>query len=122
MENNLDRKIGLKVEKEKKIVKLMIIKYCKGHKHLGLPCKDCNQLIEYVEERTELCPFIETKTYCSNCKVHCYKPDMRAKIKVVMRYSGPRMIFSHPIITIDHVYQEAKHKLKIILNRNTVKG
>ena len=36
---------------------------------------------------------METKTFCSNCKVHCYKPEMRKKIRAVMRFSGPRMIF-----------------------------
>ena len=88
------------------------MRYCKGQKHPGRPCRDCSELIQYVEERVDLCPFMETKTYCSNCKVHCYNPSMRMKIKEVMRYSGPRMILSHPMIVIDHVYQGIKQKLK----------
>lgn len=112
MKNKIDKNIDIKIEKEKKIVKLMIMRYCKGQKHSGRPCGDCGELIQYVEDKLDLCPFMETKTYCSNCKVHCYKASMRMKIKEVMRYSGPRMIFSHPIITIDHVYQGLKQKLK----------
>ena len=114
MNNDLHGNTNIKMEKEKKIVKLMIMKYCKGHKHLNPPCKDCNELIEYVEERIELCPCMETKTYCSNCKIHCYNSEMREKIKEIMRYSGSRMIFSNPIITIDHVYQGLKHRLNKI--------
>ena len=112
MKNNSLNRINKKTEKEKKIVKLMIIKYCNGHKHLGTPCESCSEIIKYVEKRIDLCPFKETKTYCSNCKVHCYNSNMKVKIKKVMRYSGSRMIFSHPIIIIDHVYQQIKYKLK----------
>ena len=109
MNSNLERNNNMKIKQEKEIVKLMIMKYCKGHKHLNPPCKDCDELVKYMEERVELCPFMETKTYCSNCKVHCYRPDMREKIKIIMRYSGPRMIFSNPIIVIDHLYQGIRH-------------
>lgn len=112
MENILEKEIYRKREKEKKIVKLMILLYCKDHKHLESPCESFSELIEYVNMRIDTCPFTETKTYCSNCKVHCYKKDMRDKIKEVMRYAGPRIIFSHPMITIDHMYQGLKHKYK----------
>lgn len=109
----IDKDIDIKIQKEKNIVKLMIMKYCKGQKHSSIPCENCSGLIEYVEKKLDLCPFMETKTYCSNCKIHCYSPNMREHIKEIMRYSGPRMIFSNPIITIDHIYQGTKHKLKL---------
>ena len=51
-----------------------------------------------------------TKTFCSNCKVHCYKPEMREKIRTVMRYSGPRMIFHAPIPAIRHVIETVKER------------
>jgi len=35
--------------------------------------------------------------------VHCYAPEMREKIKEVMRYAGPRMLLSHPILAIAHL-------------------
>lgn len=117
MGNSLHQKIDIKIEKEKEIVKLMIMIYCKGHKHSGTPCRSCSDLIEYVDQRIERCPFMETKTYCNNCKIHCYESDMRTEIKKVMRYSGPRMIFSHPIMVIDHVYQGIKHKSKNKVNK-----
>lgn len=112
MENILRKEIDSKREKEKRVVKLMIEIYCKGHNHLHTPCEGCSELIEYVGKRIDNCPFMETKTYCNNCKVHCYKKDMKEKTKEVMKYSGPRMIFSHPIMVIDHMYQGVKHQHK----------
>jgi hypothetical protein len=37
---------------------------------------------------------------------------MREKIRVVMRYSGPRMMFSHPILAIKHVMDGKKEGRK----------
>ena len=70
------------------------------------------ELKEYVELRLDKCPFQENKTFCSNCKIHCYKPFYREKIKEVMRFSGPRMILYHPILAIKHVVESKKEKKK----------
>ena len=90
---------------EIKILEEMIALYCKkNHKPHGEKyCKECQELVEYGTSRVKLCPFMETKTFCSNCEVHCYRPQMREEIKKVMRFSGPRMLFSHPILTIWHL-------------------
>ena len=53
---------------------------------------------------------MENKTFCSNCKVHCYSPEMREEIKKVMRFSGPRMIAYHPVMAIRHVKETKKEK------------
>ena len=93
-----------KREKEKEIVSLMIQLYCrKIHgTHNGL-CPACEALNDYARERSDKCPFMENKTFCSNCKVHCYKPEMREEIRKVMRFSGPRMIFYHPFMAMRHM-------------------
>ena len=36
---------------------------------------------------------MEQKTFCANCKVHCYKPEMREQIRKVMRFSGTEDYF-----------------------------
>lgn len=107
--------LRLKREKEKAMVSEMIALYCrKKHKtKRGQLCTQCAELTEYARQRSEKCPFMENKTFCSNCKVHCYKPDMREKIRAVMRFSGPRMIFSHPITAISHVVETKKEKKRI---------
>ena len=35
--------------------------------------------------------------------MHCYKPDMRQKVRQVMRYAGPRMMLRHPILAVRHM-------------------
>ena len=100
--------------REKETVSQMISIYCKK-KHgtrQGL-CPDCAALEEYARLRSDKCPFMETKTFCSNCKIHCYKPDMREKIREVMRFSGPRMLFVHPIMAIRQVIESTKEKRRL---------
>lgn len=53
---------------------------------------------------------METKTFCSNCRVHCYRPDMRAEIREVMRFSGPRMMLHHPVMAVRHLLEMMKEK------------
>jgi hypothetical protein len=38
---------------------------------------------------------------------------MREKIREVMRFSGPRMLFHHPITAIRHVIESTKEKRKM---------
>jgi hypothetical protein len=108
-----------KWEREKRLIPVMIKKYCRGmhklkHKEQkikrGELCEECKALTEYALFRLEKCPFKVNKGFCSFCKVHCYKPEYREEIKKVMKYSGPRMIFSHPIFALSHVVQMIKFK------------
>lgn len=107
---------------EKKVVSQMITIYCKrNHRggeivrnESGL-CPECAQLEAYARMRSDKCPFMETKTFCSNCKVHCYKPEMREKIRQVMRFAGPRMLFVDPVNAIRHVVLSRKEKKSLRL-------
>lgn len=103
-----------KRQREKKMVSQMIALYCRKKHHVkdGL-CPECQKLDGYAQMRSDKCPFMETKTFCSNCKVHCYKPEMREKIRKVMRFSGPRMIFYHPIAAVRHVIESKREKRKL---------
>ena len=63
--------ISRKREQEKEMVTQMIQLYCRGNHHTGsLMCSECQKLAEYASMRSDKCPFMETKTFCSNCKVH----------------------------------------------------
>jgi hypothetical protein len=42
---------------------------------------------------------------------------MREKIREVMKFSGPRMIFHHPIMAIKHVIETKKEKQKLEENK-----
>ena len=103
-------KIDQKRENEKRILKVMIDIYQRKHPQERKMCED---LYMYACLRIDKCPFMETKTFCSNCKVHCYKPDMRDKIKAVMRYSGPRMILHHPVAAVRHLILTKREKRQL---------
>lgn len=102
--------IQKKREKEQRVVEEMIQLYCRKNHKTKEMCSDCQELANYAKMRSEKCPFMEHKTFCANCKVHCYKPDMREKIRTVMRYSGPRMILYHPILAMWHVITSKQEK------------
>ena len=100
---------------EVKLIPKMIEIYCHGNHHTKKHefCKECEELKEYSLFRLSKCPFKVNKKFCSFCKIHCYKPEMKLKIKEVMRYSGPRMIFHHPAAAIRHVILTKKEKKQI---------
>ena len=92
-----------RMNREASTIKAMIRIYC--HHHHGTKeklCRDCDQLLRYAFVRLKNCPFQEKKTTCGKCPIHCYKPEMRQKIKEVMRYVGPRMMLHHPIMGLMH--------------------
>ncbi len=97
-------KVEKKRKKEQQVVGLMIALYCrKNHGGKHSLCPSCQALADYAMLRSQNCPFMEQKTFCANCKVHCYKPAMREEIRSVMRFSGPRMLLYHPILAIWHL-------------------
>ena len=105
--------VETKREREKALVSQMIALYCKKN-HGGSPlCPQCAALDAYARMRSDKCPFMETKTFCSNCKVHCYQPEMREQIREVMRFSGPRMLLHRPIVAIRHMIETRKEKRRL---------
>lgn len=102
--------VKTKREREKETVSLMIRLYCRRKHHRKSLCPDCAALDAYARGRSDKCPFMETKTFCSNCRVHCYRGDYREKIRSVMRFSGPRMLFYHPVMAVRHVIESKKKK------------
>lgn len=94
--------INKKRQREIEIVTLMIHLYYDHNKEL----KDEHQeLLNYAVDRIKKCPMMESKSFCSQCRIHCYKKEMQEKIKKVMRYSGPRMMFYHPWLSIKHAFE-----------------
>ena len=84
----------------------MIRLYCKkkeGNKEL---CNDCKALEQYAYQRLSACKYSEHKTSCKKCPTHCYRKDMREKIRKVMRFSGPRMLLYHPFEAVRHMFEK----------------
>lgn len=91
---------------EKELLALMISIYEKDHH------QDLSKLKEYAFKRIDCCPRKEEKTFCSSCPIHCYQKIYREQIKEVMKYSGKRMLFKQPIITIKHLINTIKYAIK----------
>ena len=105
--------VKTKRQREKETVSLMIALYCRKHHGSKKLCPDCAALDAYARLRSDKCPFMETKTFCSNCRVHCYKADMREKIRAVMRFSGPRMLLYHPVMAVRHGIETRREKKRL---------
>ncbi|MDO5570459.1 MAG: nitrous oxide-stimulated promoter family protein [Bacteroidales bacterium] len=97
-----------KIQREKETVEEMIHIYCKWSKGDEALCPACTELLEYAKERLDRCPFGNNKSSCRKCPIHCYSPQMKQRIKEVMKVAGPRMLFVHPIMAIRHLIDEAK--------------
>lgn len=96
-----------RIEQEKKVVGMMVRIYCRRHHGTtaGL-CEECAGLLDYARKRLENCPKGNRKSSCRKCEIHCYSRENRARIREVMRYVGPRMLFIHPIAALRHLISE----------------
>jgi hypothetical protein len=103
-------KQGRGLDREKRTIRVMVAMYCQGHHGVSgqLLCPECTELLGYAEQRLEKCPFGSDKGPCSKCRVHCYKPQFRARIQAVMRYAGPRMLTKHPVMGLRHVIKSIR--------------
>ena len=92
-----------KLERERQTVAAMVALSCRGRHRSGPGlCEACRDLLTFAEFRLQRCPHGPDKPTCARCPVHCYKPDRRAQIREVMRHAGPRMLWSHPVLTLRH--------------------
>lgn len=95
--------------KEKKTVDKMIHLYCHAkHGTCYSLCEACNELNEYAQKRLSKCVYADEKPTCKKCPVHCYTPSMKTRIKEVMHYAGPRMLFKSPFLAVIHVFSELR--------------
>lgn len=98
-----------RMTRERRTVEAMVQVYCLGqhgrgqHALAGGLCADCQALRDYAWQRLQKCSYQEGKTTCAKCPIHCYRPEMRARIRTVMRYAGPRMLVRHPLMALQHM-------------------
>ncbi len=92
-----------RIERERKTLEAMIRLFCASQHGGSGPCGECADLLAYARKRLDKCPFGKDKPTCARCPVHCYRPGMRDRIRDVMRWSGPRMIWRHPVLAAFHL-------------------
>lgn len=95
-----------RIEKEKKTVAVMVRLYCSHKEGNAELCDRCQEVLEYAHARLSCCRFGENKPTCKRCPIHCYKPEMKGRMRTVMRYSGPRMMIYHPSMALMHIWRE----------------
>lgn len=98
-----------RIEEEKKVVEQMIRLYCRKKEGNGGLCQKCHELLDYAHSRLDRCRYGEGKPTCKKCPIHCYRPEMKERVRAVMRWSGPRMMLYHPVAAIKHIYREMRH-------------
>lgn len=104
----MKKSVEKKRDREKKVITEMVKLYCRKNHKNGELCDECNEVLNYSLKRIDNCKFMETKTFCSNCKSPCYSLKMKEKIKQIMKFSGPRMLFYHPLLVIYHIISGLK--------------
>jgi len=82
----------------------MVEMYCSNHHGDDGPCGECTELADYADRKLDLCPYSPEKPTCTNCPIHCYRTEPRERMRDVMRYSGPRMLKTHPYLAIRHIF------------------
>lgn len=107
IEFNTDKQFVQRV-RELKTIEVMIRMYCGKHHVAGALCPECSELFDYARRRLQRCVFGDAKPNCAKCVVHCYNDQMRERIRVVMRWAGPRMLLRHPILGIRHMLADRK--------------
>lgn len=99
-----------RLTRESKTITAMVKIYCRNNhdSRKGTICESCNEFLEYAQKRLSHCPFQEQKPTCGKCTVHCYKKEMQSRARKIMRYSGPRMIWNHPLMAFLHLLDGIK--------------
>ncbi len=94
-----------RLKTEFKTLVTMVNIYCKSHHTYDndTPCTNCQDLIAYARKRLLSCPFQKEKPTCGKCTVHCYKKSMQNRVKKVMKFAGPKMVYHHPIMALTHL-------------------
>src|SRR4051812_25539357 len=93
-----------RTEREKKTIQRMIGIYCRGHRHTKTAlCGNCGRLLQYAMKCIDECPCQEKdKPVCGLCPTQCFDTGMLKHFTQVMRYAGPRMLVSHPVLAVLH--------------------
>lgn len=81
--------------------------YCRDH-HSIKEGQFCEDFIEHAKLKLDRCVYGDKKPACKNCPIHCYKPDTREQARIIMRYSGPKMLLKHPLFAIKHLIKATK--------------
>ena len=104
-----------RIDKDRRTLEAIGRIYCAAHhdslfKDSAGLCGSCRQTVERTLERTVSCPFGHEGN-CQDCDIQCQRGEDQRRIREIMRYSAPRMAFTHPLMTIDYLRKKARKRL-----------
>ncbi len=107
-----------RLERERRTVAAMIGIYCRAkHASEASLCDECADLEAYTRLRLEKCPYGEAKPTCANCPIHCYQPHRREQVRRVMAFSGPRILWRHPVLALRHMRDGSRQAPPLVRKR-----
>ena len=97
-----------KIDKDRRVLEAMGSIYCQGNhadaqKDEGGMCPECRATIENTLSRAASCPYGH-----QDCKTHCQRGDAQIRIKAIMRYAAPKMMFRHPIMAFEYLRKKLR--------------
>ncbi len=105
-----------RLKREEQTLQIMVQIYCDRHHVAEFSqniCPICREFLDYALYRVQQCRYRELKPACSECPTHCYKPAPREAAREIMKFSGPKMLFRHPILAILHLWDQLTSKGKL---------
>ncbi|EXJ15868.1 nitrous oxide-stimulated promoter family protein [Imhoffiella purpurea] len=112
--------VGPRIRRERRTMAAMMRIYCRDQHGGDEPlCEECAALLDYAHRRLGSCPFQELKPACSHCEVHCYSAARRERVKAVMRYAGPRMLWRHPWLSLWHLHDKRRRVPRLEVRRRS---
>ncbi len=101
-----DKFMGKVIEREKRIIALMIRLYCRHKLKQKEPDAEHAALIEYCQTQLSHCRWQDEKPPCKFCTSHCYAKKQREQVRLIMRWMGPRMVLYAPMEVVRHLLKK----------------
>jgi len=67
-------------------------------------CPECAAFMNYGITKRIKCPLEAEKPSCKHCRIHCYAPQQREKIREIMSYSGRRLMMRGRLDYVWHYF------------------
>lgn len=67
-------------------------------------CHECSGFMEYAIARRMKCPLEAEKPSCKHCRIHCYAPEPRKKVREIMGYAGRKLLLRGRLDYIWHYF------------------
>lgn len=73
-------------------------------------CKDCLNLALLAQIHIQQCARIQDKSFCHLCPKNCYSKRHLKQISTMMKFSGKRILFYHPLLALKYIFFIVKSK------------